>query len=463
LWIDGNNILRRSNFVASFAVPLMIDGESNYDSILLLRHFCGETGSNKKNSCKALLQSLLLQLLKQRPTYYERKRSAISRDCTKRIDQLWLFLVNCFREVKAQCTFIIIDSIDHAYEESESFSVVEKLTSLVKEENFLIKILLTARLAENNAPTTEARMELVRTVPHRRSTVIYDQSFALTPLKLLQMQEGSCKDVLFTDIIGLYLPNTTIYTIEDGHLRAFLVQELEPPQPRSFGTFTPTMLRALYIDHDGSGFVKRACTLTIPQFSGTKAIKDLQYVPAGFLEDEAKQRSMLRRRGLKFWSLCQGVHFRICQPDSGRVVIHQASAPRSTENTEYRLPDMPASSLKPLTLILCAPTISAFLLDELRWSKSCPYHLLKLASCPDYFDEPETVAVDTIQEIHYSTDAMDHLILPLNIKSVLLSSLQAYFTAASSENIDVIRAKKRGIIGLLHGPPSTGKTMTVGE
>jgi MoxR-like ATPase len=59
---------------------------------------------------------------------------------------------------------------------------------------------------------------------------------------------------------------------------------------------------------------------------------------------------------------------------------------------------------------------------------------------------------------------MDHLILPSNIKSVLLSSLQAYFTAPSSEGIDdIIVAKKRGIIGLLHGPPSTGKTLTVGE
>lgn len=89
---------------------------------------------------------------------------------------------------------------------------------------------------------------------------------------------------------------------------------------------------------------------------------------------------------------------------------------------------------------------------------------LKINKSPDYFDEPETVAVDTIHETHYSEDAMDDLILPSNIKSVLLSSLQAYFTAPNSEGIDdVVRAKGRGIIGLLHGPPSTGKTLTVGE
>jgi hypothetical protein len=57
---------------------------------------------------------------------------------------------------------------------------------------------------------------------------------------------------------------------------------------------------------------------------------------------------------------------------------------------------------------------------------------------------------------------MDHLILPSNIKSVFLLSLQAHFTAPGSEEADMVRAK-RGIIGLLHGPPSTGKTLTVGE
>ena len=59
---------------------------------------------------------------------------------------------------------------------------------------------------------------------------------------------------------------------------------------------------------------------------------------------------------------------------------------------------------------------------------------------------------------------MDHLILPAHIKSVFLSSLQTYFAAPRYEGIDdMVVSKKRGIIGLLHGPPSTGKTMTVGE
>ena len=42
LWIDGNKILRRSDFAISFATPIMILGESKYKTILILRHFCDD-------------------------------------------------------------------------------------------------------------------------------------------------------------------------------------------------------------------------------------------------------------------------------------------------------------------------------------------------------------------------------------------------------------------------------------
>ena len=449
LWIDGNNVLHRSNFVASFAVPLMIDGESSYGSILLLRHFCGEIGSNRKNSCKALIQSLLFQLLKQRPAFYQLKKSELLRERTKSIHQLWDLLIDCIRSVRSECTFIIIDSIDNLYPETENcniesqnFSVVEKLKELVTEEGVLIKILLTARLAEIDDPAATKRMALVRTTPHRRSTAVYNQDTVVAPFKLLQMQEGKCKEVLFHEIVGLYLPGSTIYCTENRQLRAFLVQELEPPQPRSFGTFTPLAMRVLFIDNDGASFVKRVRNLTVPQFSGFKSIKDLQFVPAGYLEDEAQTREMLRLRGEKFWRLCMGIHFKKAGPTrSDRVIIDQSGTSTKSDDVEIRLPDRSVSDIKPLTFILCTPFLNAFLLDELRWS---------------------SVVVDEVTDMCYLKNALDHVVLDEETKNVLRSSVERHFAHRSRDAGKVIiRGKMQGLIVLLHGAPGVGKTLTI--
>ena len=447
LWVDGNSVLHRTSFVTSFAVPLMIDGESNYASPLVLRHFCGEGGSNKRNSGRVMLQSLLMQLFQQRPSFYNGKKSKLSQERTQSIHGLWTLLVECLKEVKADCTFLVIDSIDTLYvgdsnDEEQNFDMVHKLMELVELNEILIKILLTARLVDREDATTLSSSALIRTTPHRRSTVSYDQNMAITPLKLLQIQERRADNVLFEDLVGFYLPGSTIYSMEQGEVRAFLVQELEPPQPRSFGTYTPLLIRALFIDCDSIGYVKRTTQLTIPQFSGVKAIKDLQYVPAGYLEDEARTRQMLKSRGQKFWSLCKGIHYKLAgSPQGDRIMIEKSGRSFTGDDVEYRLPKRDLHSVKPLTLILCTPLIDAFFLDELRWS---------------------TVFVSEVADVLFDEDPLDNLHLESKTKAILRASLERHLAQSSiGRALGGPRRKRQGLKVLLHGPPSTGKKFTV--
>ena len=37
LWINGDNVLRRTEFNMSFAAPILVLGESNYETVLILR------------------------------------------------------------------------------------------------------------------------------------------------------------------------------------------------------------------------------------------------------------------------------------------------------------------------------------------------------------------------------------------------------------------------------------------
>ncbi|KAI9706215.1 MAG: hypothetical protein M1820_004976 [Bogoriella megaspora] len=447
LWVDGNSVLQRSNFVSSFAVPLMIDGESNYASTLLLRHFCGEGGSNKRNSGKAMLQSLLMQLFQQLPLFYNEKKSKLSRERTQSTNRLWMLLVECLKEVKSECIFIVIDSIDTLYidennGEEQKFDMVHELTELVELNDILIKVLLTARLADREDTAASNSSALIRTTPHRRSTVNYDQSMAMTPFKLLQIQERRANDVLFEDLVGLYLPGSTIYATDQGEVRAFLVQELDPPQPRSFGTYTPLVIQALFIDHDSAGYVKRTIQLSIPQFSGLKAIKDLPYVAAGYLEDEARIRQALKMRGQKFWTLCEGVHYKLAGSSPGdRVMIERSGRSFSGDDIEYRLPKLDLRSVKPLTLILCTPIIDAFFLDELRWS---------------------SVRVSEVADVPFDKDPLGNLLVESRTKAVLRASLERHLNQNSLDNKgNIVRSKRQGLIVFLHGPPSSGKRFTV--
>ena len=326
LWINGENVLRRTESNMSFAAPLLVLGESNYETVLILRHFCGDQASHKANRYRTLLQALLHQLFQQYPHILTRKKTSLTRKLASDVAALWGLFLDCLQDVNADCTFIVIDNIDVLGKEAnidaeDGKLVVERLNALVQDETKLVKILLTASLAADQASPLDGHAAL--TIPRRKgSLAIVQDELALVPHKMVEIQQKRCKTVSFAEVTMFYLPNTTIYTIENGELRAFVIVESSGMERRSFESYDALHMRAWSIDHNGQNIARRYCDLTVTQFTGQRAIKDLRYIPGGYLPNESEQRRILTARGRLWWTKSSGVHH-VVVGSNGYQVSHE--------------------------------------------------------------------------------------------------------------------------------------------
>lgn len=321
LLIDGNNILQRQSLSTSFIAPLLIFGESNFETYLVLRHFCGDSQSVKSSSYRTLIQALFRQLLKQRPDNWG--TISITKESADDIRLLWNLFAKSLKDAQAQCTFIVIDSIDFLISGStedgisEREFIMKELNALVNDSNPLIKILLTASLFDDtksaytsNFSSLVSLSSTVRHGPQRKlATAIIEDHLTLASYKLLEIQEKRCKTIQFAQLPMLYLVNSTIYTRNDGKLRAFVVSALFGMDPGSFSAYSPLVIRAWAIDHNGNHFVKRFYDLKIQQFAREVNVADLKYIPAGYLQDEHLQRLYLIKRGRRYWELGSEIRF----------------------------------------------------------------------------------------------------------------------------------------------------------
>ena len=331
LWVNGDNVLRRTEFNISFVAPLLVLGESNHETVLILRHFCGDQASHKANRYLTLLQALLHQLFQQYPHVWKSKKASLTRKLSSDITALWGLFLDCLQNVNADCTFIVIDNIDVLGKEADIDAedgklVVERLNALVQDESKLVKILLTANLAADQASPLDGHAAL--TIPRRKgSLAIVQDELALVPHKMVEIQQKRCKTVSFAELTMLYVPNTTIYTVESGELRAFVIVESSGMERRSSESYDALHMRAWSIDHNGQNIARRYCDLTVDQFSGQRAMKDLRYVPGGYLPYESEHRKTLAARGRLWWTKSSGVH---------HVIIGSNGSQVSHENSIYQ-------------------------------------------------------------------------------------------------------------------------------
>lgn len=323
LWINGHNVLRRADFSISFAAPLLVLGESNYETTLVLRHFCGESSAYEAKGYQLLVQALLYQIFEQHPKVLDRKKASLTREATNTVTKLWDLFLDCLAEVNADCTFIIIENIDVHRKAAnsnvdEGKFIIQRLDALVQDSTKLIKILLIASLARDQVSPSEGRSALMK-MQRRESMSILQTELALVPHKLIEIQQKRCKRITFAEITMLYVPNTTVYTTENEELRAFVIVELSGMEPRSFESYNSLQMRAWSIDHDGQNIVRQYHDLTVPQFSGQKEIKHLQYIPAGFLPSESEKRRNLIARGKLWWTCSFGIHHVTTDPYKTQV------------------------------------------------------------------------------------------------------------------------------------------------
>ena len=235
LWINGNNILRRHDFNALFAVPLLLHGQSNCETYLILRHFCGGSYSGARTGFRVLIQALLRQLFQQRPEMVKKKAAMLSQDHVNDIRNLWDLFVECLTDVRVQCIFIVIDSIDfltanghaNSNEVDEGSFILEQLNMLVGDSTLLIKVLLTAALARESPAPVEGLLALTayqpacRTGPERQLSLdAMNSDLALVPRKLVEIQEKRCRSIAFAQLPMLYPAYSIVYTTENDQLRA---------------------------------------------------------------------------------------------------------------------------------------------------------------------------------------------------------------------------------------------------
>ncbi|KAE8382695.1 hypothetical protein BDV26DRAFT_288258 [Aspergillus bertholletiae] len=202
LWIDGNHILRRYTFSASFIAPLVLFGGDNSESSLVLRHFRGDHNWALRSNYRALIQLLLTQLFKQRwdlwgnvsgaliqesGAIFERYGECSPSPFERRRHHAFLSLLTALitLDLKRQQT---ADSVE------EREPIMTFLNDLVKEPGIIIKILLTARLSHStrtgNVVMVGSLSSTVRHQPKRQLSMAASEEYlASLSHKLVEIHE----------------------------------------------------------------------------------------------------------------------------------------------------------------------------------------------------------------------------------------------------------------------------------
>jgi hypothetical protein len=321
LWIDGSGILSRSEFNSLFALPLLILGENTFESVLLLRHFCGDRITVHTNNYRTLLQSLLYQVFKQRPKLFEDQLASMTRKHASDLLHLWNVFVKCLKEVNADCTFIIIDSIDCLQSGevrngvSERDIVLRQLETLVADNQRRIKILLTASIAHNPANIKEGNSiispfhtQKLFTNQQLSSSIYLNETFLRE--NIVAMQERTCRNITFAHLSLLFPINSIFYAEVRGKLQAYVVCELGGMDHKFLNTYSPLHIRGMSVGYNGRRFCKEYHSFSISQFPGEKEITSLKYVPSGYLPNEPERRQELIARGRKYWQPGSQVHYK---------------------------------------------------------------------------------------------------------------------------------------------------------
>ncbi|KAH8778405.1 hypothetical protein F5883DRAFT_214285 [Diaporthe sp. PMI_573] len=320
LWINGNEVLSREDFNALFVNPLMLVGESHFDTFIKLQHFCEETTS-KTDSYVVMMQDLVSQVLKQHTSISSQQRAAISRERTSTTEGLWEVLLELISDTEVPCVFLIIGGVDNMVTRSSRpeqlrAEMVERFRVLTTDNHNIIKIMVAMGFFQSTTISAQNISSLVRARDpgsgrRRLSLDGLQSAFAGSFLsqQVANIQEGRCRNISFIEMPLLYAPGTMVFTQDNGGLTTFIVSELSGMEPRPFGSFSPLRLRVWSIDHDGRQICKRYQDLAINFFAGRREISGLSCVPSGYYPEETTRRKQIIARGQKYWSYKSGVHY----------------------------------------------------------------------------------------------------------------------------------------------------------
>lgn len=125
--------------------------------------------------------------------------------------------------------------------------------------------------------------------------------------------ENDITEIGFGELWLLYSPGTIIYTKEDDEVRAYRVNGLNGfcRSQKMKGQFTGFEIECSWVRFNTSGnkLVETYKILHVSPYTGMQAIRDLEFVPAGYLPGESSQRELLIARGQRYWDYRDKGHF----------------------------------------------------------------------------------------------------------------------------------------------------------
>ncbi|RAH71883.1 ATP-binding protein [Aspergillus aculeatinus CBS 121060] len=238
-------------------------------------------------------------------------------------------------------------------------------------------------------------------------------------------------DLLWT----VFIPQTVLFSVGSGTPRAY-----ECVDSYTHGKDSFIEVKTRYVDYDGEKYHYEHEVVNICPFKGTMALDALQIFPLANHRDAESVRRRLIARG-KTWESYDGSHYKHVR-DHGRVMIDPAGYKKhhnshmngwETEVTEI------ATAMTDEHRLLATPWVRGFSLRKKEW---------------------RAFVVDEVEDIVWSKDAFDSLVLPRgqqDLKKLIL----AVAKAQSHDSFDdVVHGKGQGVILLLSGPPGVGKTLT---
>ena len=350
------------------------------------------------------------------------------------------------------------------------------------------------KIAPNGASRMEDRKTSVVQAAQLKCLLQYiEEDYSETKKTLKSL--SSLGYITFDLLWSLFRPKkiiyTSTYTVMDEP-RAFRV--ISVSKESSLLNETWYEIQVEYFDFDGDIFGFSDVAVEIKSFTDTRRVTSLPCYPIAYYRDKEIIERQLISRGRKFVELAgmnynsytgpgftesngeiikvpitskvmidpQG--FRQANPDCSSTVRSASTNEReedslggdnrSDTDPGERNQALQAITKKPnsssrevipkltkLEMLIASPLISGFTFLKKVWLE---------------------LTVRGIQDVHWSQSAFDSLVLPDNQKSVTKTLVQSHNLASRSRQTldDFITGKGRGLVMLLHGPPSVGKILT---
>ncbi|KAH8699358.1 P-loop containing nucleoside triphosphate hydrolase protein [Phaeosphaeriaceae sp. PMI808] len=237
--------------------------------------------------------------------------------------------------------------------------------------------------------------------------------------------------ITFDHLWMIFQPGATVVSKSKDTLAAFELERSEYNESH-LGKFL--QLKCECVGWSGKHFGRRKENICVLEFHGTEKIQKLHAFPLGFHENREAVKAELIERGKKFESLA-GYQYKAKR---NRNISDKGKAEDTIIKTGQCSKQMVRIKLTPYYQMLCKSRVRRYSLKLKKWV--------------DFF-------VDLVSDITWNTNAFDSLVLPKNQKELILG-----FSESQVENRqafdDVIQGKGKGVIMLLSGPLSVGKTLT---